>query len=158
MRLFTTRPFYVQSGDLDNRIYFVHRRESHWTILYKPEFTSWQLVEWEPDGSHIVIASIRSTELDMALGTNEWTIYNDSKDCYEGEGNSYTTLLTFSACTSLQYTCEDGNCVNMEQRCDGKFDCYDKTDEKECNLIAEDPSYSKGISPPPSNYQPKIIL
>ena len=152
MSRFKYLPFYVQSGDVKNRIYFVNRKESGWTILYNPESTSWEMVEWEPDGSHILMASIRSTEQDMALGTKEWTIYNDSKDCYNGVGDSYTTILTFSACTPAQYSCDDGNCVGMEQRCDGKFDCYDKTDEKECQLVTEDPSYSKGISPPPAKH------
>ena len=83
----------------------------------------------------------------MALGANLWTVYNDSKECNDGE--SYTSVMTFSACTDDQFTCKEGNCVEMKRRCDGKIDCFDKTDEMECELIMSDNSYSKGISPPP---------
>ena len=78
-----------------------------------------------------------------------WTIFNDTKDCNRNEGDSYTAVFSFSACNSSMYSCHGGNCIPMENRCDGRFDCFDKSDEKDCNIIIEDSSYSKTISPPP---------
>ena len=45
------------------------------------------------------------------LETQEWTIHNDSNLPY-----SYTAKLSFSSCTMLQFTCSDGNCVDMDKR------------------------------------------
>ena len=61
-------------------------------------------------------------------------------------------MITFTACSDTQFTCSDGNCVAMEQRCDGKINCYDESDEMECQLILFKSSYNKGISPPPKKY------
>ena len=146
---FTTYSFHIQNGEVDERVYYVNRYSPKTSIFYRKESSSWELVEWENGGNSMLIASAKSSLPAMGLGTNPWTIYNDSKDCYDGDGMEYTTMLTFSSCNDEQFTCENGNCVSMERRCDGKFDCFDKTDEKDCKLIVDDPSYSKGISPPP---------
>ena len=36
-------------------------------------------------------------------------------------------------CKSGQYQCGDGNCVNKNQICDGKYDCVDWADERDCS-------------------------
>ena len=46
------------------------------------------------------------------LRSQEWTVHNDSKLC----GGSYTAMLSFSSCTIEQFTCSDGNCVDMDKR------------------------------------------
>ena len=48
------------------------------------------------------------------LETQDWTIQNRSDLC---KGSSfYTAKLSFSSCTMLQFTCSDGNCVDMDKR------------------------------------------
>ena len=53
------------------------------------------------------------------------------------------------ACTSDEYTCLDGTCVQMDKVCDGKMDCTDKSDELECHSINFDATYLKNLPPPP---------
>ena len=48
------------------------------------------------------------------LGQQEWTLYNDSKLC-SGVA-SYKRILSLSSCENDQFTCSDGNCVDMEKR------------------------------------------
>ena len=36
-------------------------------------------------------------------------------------------------CQPGQYQCGDGNCVNKNQICDGKYDCVDWADERDCS-------------------------
>ena len=48
------------------------------------------------------------------LGVHEWTVYNDSKLC--NWHSSYKTMLSLSSCRIDQFTCNDGNCVNMDKR------------------------------------------
>ena len=161
---FTTKPFSVENNGLyyvnrveNNILYYVNRDESRFSMSYNTKSSAWELVEltkeWNPsEGSLKLLASVKSTMTNMALGMNLWTVYNDSKECNINDGEAYTTTLSFSVCNDTQFACQDGNCVPMERRCDGKIDCYDKSDEMECNLIVFESSYSKGISPPPKKY------
>ena len=51
-----------------------------------------------------------------ALGKQEWTIEGDNINCHKGE--TYTTFLKLTGCREGSFTCDDGACVSMEQRCD----------------------------------------
>ena len=61
----------------------------------------------------------------------------------------HNVFICFLACTSDEYTCRDGTCVDMDKVCDGKMDCKDKSDELECRSIRFDPTYLKILPPPP---------
>ena len=41
-------------------------------------------------------------------------------------------LYVVKRCTSSQFTCADGNCINMTQRCNRVYDCRDGSDEQAC--------------------------
>ena len=50
------------------------------------------------------------------LGPQEWTMHNDSKLCDGSASYTYTTKLSLSSCSSDQFTCSDGNCVDIGKR------------------------------------------
>ena len=114
-------------------------------------------VMWQHKFNHEprYLATVKASQTNMALGANTWTVNNDAKECNTNNGDTYDTILTLSACSEDQFTCKDGNCVRMEQRCDGRSDCYDESDEMECKIIKLKSSYSVGISPPPQKYRNK---
>ena len=51
-----------------------------------------------------------------ALGKHEWMVTGDDINCHKGE--PYTTFLKLTGCLEGEFTCDDGACVSMEQRCD----------------------------------------
>ena len=65
--------------------------------------------------------------------------------CYKGR--PYNTTLKLSGCAVDEFTCGDGQCISITNRCDQIINCRDKTDEKECRLLVLDDGYNKDISP-----------
>ena len=52
-----------------------------------------------------------------------------------------------SGCIEGEFTCDDGQCVSMDQRCDQLPDCRDKSDEVRCNILILEKSYNKNVPP-----------
>ena len=77
-----------------------------------------------------------------ALGKHSWSVLND--ECYNG---SYKAYLKLTGCNEYEYTCDDGQCVNMTRRCDQFPNCHDGSDEKDCKLIVLNEGYNKGVPP-----------
>ena len=86
-------------------------------------------------------ASLRS----LAIGSHEWRMMNE-KECGEGS-NDYKVTLSLTSCPDDQFTCNNGLCVDIEARCDGKTDCKDESDEKDCFVVEIASHYHKYLTP-----------
>ena len=53
----------------------------------------------------------------------------------------------YCQCNANEFTCNNGLCIDLEQRCDNIFDCSDRSDELNCELLIIDEDYEK-IFPP----------
>ena len=91
------------------------------------------------------LATSSAPKTSLLLGSHSWTIHNDSQEC--SGSRSYTTNLTLSPCGEEQFTCHDGECVDMQQRCDSRTDCRDGSDEVDCRKVSMDKGYSKSLTP-----------
>ena len=109
------------------------------------------------------------------LGKQKWTIRNDNQRCQEEEDQGlqeYKTELKLSGCNQGftfdyggnmiiledgEFTCNDGQCVIMQYRCDQLPHCNDKSDEKECSLLKLTEGYNK-IVPPFSRNKSRSII
>jgi hypothetical protein len=111
-------------------------------IHYSDSSNQWILT----DAKSNVTAVSDATKVSYVLGKHEWTVSNDVFLCHKGQ--PYTTLLKLSGCNPEgEFTCDDGQCVTMEQRCDQLPDCRDESDEMNCQLLVLKKSYNKKDPP-----------
>ena len=81
----------------------------------------------------------------LPVGKKSWVLPESS--CNKGLDEERTLLLT--SCKIGQYSCDDGRCIDIVNRCDGVAHCNDLSDEKSCQLVNIDPKkYLKGKTPP----------
>ena len=63
------------------------------------------------------------------------------------QNQSYIAELTLTGCYDTEFNCDDGSCVSMEMRCDGKAHCKDSSDESKCHILDHGIGYDKLIVP-----------
>ena len=66
-------------------------------------------------------------------------------DC--NKGKPYEAVYKLSGCKEDEFTCYDGQCVNISTRCDQIINCRDESDERDCRLLYLNNGYNKDISP-----------
>ena len=55
--------------------------------------------------------------------------------------------MKLSGCAGYEFTCGDGQCININKRCDQINHCRDKTDELDCRLLVLEDGYNQAIPP-----------
>ena len=55
-----------------------------------------------------------------------------------------------------EFTCENGDCINMTGRCNKSFECEDQSDEHSCNLLKLDENSFLTLHPPMQEEKLKI--
>ena len=76
----------------------------------------------------------------------KWTIYRDSKKCSKGE-DSYTIEMKLTGCKEDKFTCDDGQCVEMSERCNQMANCRDESDEEGCKILHLKKGYKMRVPP-----------
>jgi hypothetical protein len=94
-------------------------------------------------------AVTNSSKQSFLLGKHSWTITDDAKEC--NGGIPYKTSLKLSGCNAGQFTCHDGQCVAMYQRCDKVGHCRDQSDEEGCRTLVIGDRYDRNVAPFGSN-------
>ena len=120
---------------------------THTSIEFAEEKKKWKL---DVAGSNVTATS-KASVASFSLGKHNWTIKGD-QGC--SSRKSYTQELKMSGCQGKEFTCNDGQCVSMEVRCDQMPDCRDESDERNCNHLLLKDSYNKKVPPIHSSDDP----
>ena len=118
-------------------------------IDYDKETISWTLLENSQNTTAVTDAPLAS----FVLGSHEWMIENDNVECSK-KGKPYTRILKLTGCMEGEFTCSDGQCIKMEERCDQIIHCRDNSDEKQCYLLVFKEKESYNIKVPPFTIDP----
>ena len=74
------------------------------------------------DAWYNVTATSEATLESYLLGKHNWTVTGDDKRCFKDQ--TYTRQMRLTGCDQNgEFTCDDGQCVRMEQRCDQVAQC-----------------------------------
>ena len=110
----------------------------------------WKAATTGKDEKETKSISILASPGSYLLGKHDWIISKDSKVCSSQNSASasfYRTSLKLSGCDDNEFTCWDGECVPMEERCDQVFDCSDQSDERDCQMLVLEDSYQTSVPP-----------
>ena len=73
--------------------------------------------------------------------------YPFGKSTWQVTETGIQLMLSFDGCTGKQFNCDDGNCIDIKQRCNGRYECLDQSDETNCSTAIIQPSYKKFVPP-----------
>ena len=86
----------------------------------------------------------------MAIITAE--SFTTSGDSLCNATKSYKTTLKLTGCNQEgEFTCNDGQCIKMERRCNQVPNCRDESDELNCQMLLLKNGYNKNLPPITAN-------
>ncbi|XP_045107746.1 uncharacterized protein LOC123502646 [Portunus trituberculatus] len=131
---------FVMTGTRNGKPYFRGYYRSH---IYYTDRRTWRLenvmanttfAEMDDDGS-----------LDFPIGRHVWEFSHG----FCGREKLEEHSLTLSQCNeNVEFTCDDGTCILMEEVCDRRTQCDDRSDEIDCSTVDLPRGYQSTLPPP----------
>ena len=110
-------------------------------MIVKFREKQWSLIDTDLNATIATLDLASDTQ--YPLGRHTWSLLTPV--CNKGKGSQLE--LSLSTCTSGQYMCSDGQCIDVVDRCDAKDDCLDGTDEDNCSVLKLPDGYRKFKAP-----------
>ena len=92
---------------------------------------------------------------DFVMGRQKWNPAQGKTICKHKTGNFIQ--LTFSQCYPGKFTCDSGQCVPLDERCNIEMNCEDQKDEYNCAGIKIGNEYASEKMPVSVTAEPTII-
>ena len=90
-----------------------------------------------------VVMQSQQFQLSYPVGRKKWAFYDNL--CSNGTGE--LQFLTLTTCKEDEFTCSDGSCQPLDNRCDLKPDCPDSSDEEHCKRVFIPEDYQPDLPP-----------
>ena len=130
---------YIIMGTRDGQPLFRGLTKS--TLAYNFEDDSWKITNYDD-----LTVSATLFRNNVFVGIRRWEVKNDV-GCFEFN-ETKTINLSLHFCNDEEFNCDSGECIPMEQRCDGRAQCWDTSDEFNCRFVEiKEDTYLKSIAP-----------
>ena len=98
---------------------------------------------WSNVVGNYVIATMTFTEPNnYPMGRRVWDLKRPI--CKQKFGER---MLLLTPCRDSDYSCDDATCIPRSLRCDLKYDCVDRSDEADCDMVVFPPDYKDDLPP-----------
>ena len=128
----------VQSVMNPNEIIMVGRQSAQ--IRYNLELNQWIFSDHRLN----VTARSWASQKSFALGKQNWRISGDQYPCPK---EVYDIQMKLTGCKQDEFTCDDGQCIDMVERCDQRPQCQDESDELSCKILVLQHGYNTEVHP-----------
>lgn len=112
-----------------------------------------KLIMWDADrkrwllkdtSTNATLAWMASNSVESyPIGRNEWVI--TEQQC--GFPADSSISLGLSKCSSDQFMCNSGSCIEHHQRCNLRYECDDGSDEDDCKVVVLGKGYRRHLPP-----------
>ncbi|KAK8394309.1 hypothetical protein O3P69_006482 [Scylla paramamosain] len=130
---------YMMKTEKDNRVFI-----GYGDFLIYHNGSRWL---WMNNVTNAFIAEMVPAHYDYPVGRQQWLLHYPV--CGKKPGTIRPFLLT--VCENGQFTCDDGTCVALYQRCNLQYDCQDNSDEAQYRMIRLPLDYKSTTAPSPEN-------
>ena len=114
-----------------------------WILAYHGDELAWKITSPMSENVSIIL----NDKDHLPVGKKVWSLPKSS--CNKGLDEERALLLT--SCSAGDFTCDNGQCIDIVDRCNGVPECQDLSDEKNCRLVNIDPEKYLKDKTPPSN-------
>ena len=88
---------------------------------------------WIINESSNTLVHMMNNDTAPRLGKLRWTVLQGPSICNKKQNESLDLMLTI--CDIGNFTCNNGECIPFQKRCNGINDCKDESDEEECKIL-----------------------
>ena len=100
------------------------------------------------------LATSQSSDDSMLIGTHVFDFTGVKKDSCTAK----LVKIKLTSCGEGKFTCNDGQCVRMDERCNQISNCRDESDEDNCKMLLMKENYNKKIAPFGFDYDEQKII